>query len=61
MRTFPQFTRSTPRSTLSGAFAGVGEGGHFMVRGKFFMDNFPLEKLSSKANVWGELIFRAII
>ena len=39
MRTFPHFTRSTPRSTLSGAFAWVGEGA-FYGEGEIFHGQF---------------------
>ena len=39
MRTFPHFTRSTPRSTLSGAFAWVEEGA-FYGEGEIFHGQF---------------------
>lgn len=39
MRTFPHFTRSTPRSTVSGAFAWVGEGA-FYGEGEIFHGQF---------------------
>ena len=47
MRTFPQFTRSTLRSTLSGASAWVG-GGAFYGEGEIFHGQFSS----------GEIIFQ---